>query len=157
MTTATAQHTHAHTPRQPTRAGFKPTYGFQSGDAQLLGAQRGEEVDLRLSGKEHIKAVEVKEGPSCIEYVKVVTSTGRELPIGRWSAGTRYLSAPQDGAFVYGIKGSANGERLCDLQLTWATDSCVHPTPVSCKGGVRVRVRVPPPLLAARCGCIMHT
>ncbi len=63
---------------------------------------------------------------SCIEWLKIQTTSGAELSIGNWSPGAVWITAPTADAFVYSVRGYAGSNGLCQLQLTWAEGEHKH-------------------------------
>jgi hypothetical protein len=138
-----------------TAAGIKPTYGFKSSDAQLLGSQNGQEKDFKLRAEDHIKTVEVRisktgSHPGCIEFIRLTTFSGAQLAVGTYiSTGMQTLSGPRDGSFVYAIKGTEGNGIVCSLQIIWGRQDCqtaAVPRPVDVPVPVPTPVPVPVPV-----------
>ncbi|KAI8473107.1 MAG: hypothetical protein J3K34DRAFT_193576 [Monoraphidium minutum] len=117
--------------------GIKATYGYNSQDAKIIGAERNMETrDIILGAGEHISKAQIKYS-NCVEFVRLVTNRGRVLELGNKDSAlqliTSYPNKPT--GFLAAIRGyeeyhaMASGASLRGpmrtLQFVWANCNAV--------------------------------
>lgn len=105
--------------------GIKPTYGYSSDGAQLLGRAAGKSVSMGIypASGEFFTKIEAA-GTGCITYLKIFTNGGRSIEVGKPVSRVVTFEAP-DGLHLFGVKGSFGPDCAGpSLQFVWGTEKC---------------------------------